>query len=317
MDGVPELEWHMVSVAMLRTPGRLRSIGDAVDSDEDFRPTIAARTFPPRRTLKGRFADYAARLEDRFDPAEAEGCFYERDVTPRGIGEILLVDNGRLRHNRTHDLDGSFLEGAWFQSPDRLARLSEYLIRIGDAFQAFYGYCSLNQMVEQRIRLLKKNAVTWLGRLFGVGRSIEQLEREIPDVYWWNYFGPAFVERWGSRLESLGVKQLRTPGGAMVIWATDSPFVYNPGARSLRSYDWKRPFYDALGKDVFMREGQQQRAPGEVVPNWDDHHRAAGVDVASLPSPERPVIKGGILPRIVVLKDQPPFEEPDDQPTMS
>ena len=58
LSGVPELEWHIVSVAMLRMPGRLRSIGDAVDSDEDFRPTIAARTFPPRRRLKGAFADW-------------------------------------------------------------------------------------------------------------------------------------------------------------------------------------------------------------------------------------------------------------------
>ena len=311
MSGVPELEWHIVSVAMLRMPGRLRSIGDAVDSDEDFRPTIAARTFPPRRRLKGAFADYLARLEDLFDPAEAEGCFYERDLTPQGNGEMLLVDNGRLRLNRTHYLGGGFVDGDWFDSGERLERMSEYLIRIADAFQALYGYCSVNQLVEQRIRLLKKNAVTSLGRLFGVGRSVEEPSREIPDVYWWNYFGPAFVERWASRLESLGVKQLRTPTGAKVIWATDSPFVYNPRARSLGAYEWKRPFYDALGKDVFMWEGQQQRAPGEVVPNWDDHHRAAGVDVPSLPSPERPVIKSKILPRVVVSKDTPPLEEPD------
>jgi hypothetical protein len=172
-------------------------------------------------------------------------------------------------------------------------------------------------MLSQRIRFLKKNNVTWFGRMFGLGRLVEDPAREVSDVYWWNYFGPGFVERWADRLESLGVKQVETPAGAVAIWATDSPFVYNPKVRTLGAYPWKRDFYEALGEDVFMWEGQQQRAPGEVVPSWDDHHRVAGVDVASLPGPERPMVRRGLVPRIVVLKDQPHLEEPDDHSTMS
>src|SRR5437870_3810281 len=191
---------------MLRLPGRLRAIGEAIDSDPDLRPTIAARSFPPRRSLKGTFADYAAALEARVDPAETEGCFFERDITPHGYGDLLLVDNGRLRANRTHEANGLFQDVDWYRADERLRRASDYLIRIAD---------SMHQ------------------------------------------------------------------------------------------------FYDVLGGDTFMWEGQTQREPGEVVPSWDDHHRAAGVDISTLAGAEPPSMKGRFLPRIVVPKQEAPPEEPD------
>jgi len=297
---------------MLRAPGRLRAIGEMMDSDPDLRPTIAARTFPPRRRLKGSFADYAAALEARFDPAEAEGCFFERDITPRGYGDLLLVDNGRLRINRTHEMNGLFQDVDWYATDEGLHRLSDYLSRIADAMSAFHGYCVLNLINAQRIRFLKKNAMTWFGKLTGVGRVLEDQVREVPDVYWWNYFGPSFVERWAGRIDSLGVKQVKTAAGGVVIWATDSPFVYDPKVKKLGDYSWKRPFYDVLGADVFMWEGQKQREPGEVVPSWDDHHRVAGVDVSALTGAEPPSMKGRFLPRVVVLRQQAPPDEPDN-----
>ena len=311
-DEVPGLEWRLSSVAMLRAPGRLRAIGAAFDADLELRPTIAARSFPPKRRLKGSFADYAEALETRFDPVEAEGCFFERDITPRGYGDLLLVDDGRLRINRIHEANGVFQDVDWFGTDERLQRVSDYLTRIADAMNAFHGYCVLSLISAQRVRFLKKNAVTWLGRLTGVGRVLEDQDREVPDVYWWNYFGSSFVERWAGRIDSLGVKQVRTPAGGVVIWATDSPFVYNPRAKKLGDYSWKQPFYEVLGADVFMWEGQKQREPGDVVPSWDDHHRAAGVDVSALAGAEPPPIKGRLLPRVIVLKQQAPLEEPDD-----
>ena len=308
----PELEWRISSVALVRTPGRFRTLAEAIDSDVDFRPTIAARTFPPKRRLKGSFTEYAAALETRFDPAEAEGCFYRRDVIPRGSGDVLVIDNGRLRHNQTHDIYGGFEDVEWFASAERLERLSDYLVRVADAFGAYYGSCCLNQLQTQRIRHLRKNAPSWVGRLTRVGRVVDDPEREVSDVYWWNYFGPAFVERWGGHLDSFGVRRVKTRAGAIVVWATESPFVFDPKVRTIGGYSWKHPFYKALGGDVFMWEGQRQRAPGEVVPSWIDHHRAAGVDVASLPGPDRPIVKGKFLPRVVVLKDAKPLEEPDE-----
>jgi hypothetical protein len=310
-ESPPELEWRICSVAALRSAARLRAIGEAFDRDPDLRPTIAARGFPPKRRLRASFADYAAALEARFDPAQAEGCFFERDITPRSYGDLLLVNDGRLRVNRIHEANGLLQDVDWYGTDERLQRLSDYLTRIADAMSAFHGHCVLNLINAQRIRFLKKNAVTWFGRLTGVGRVLEDQDREVPDVYWWNYFGSSFVERWAGRIDSLGVKQVRTPAGGVVIWATDSPFVYDPKAKKLGDYSWKRPFYDVLGADVFMWEGQKQRKPGEVVPSWDDHHRAAGVDVRTLAGAEPPSMKAHLLPRVVVLKQQAPPEEPD------
>ena len=310
-DEVLELQWHLRSVAMLRAPGRLRAVGEAIDSDSDLRPTIAARSFPPKRRLKGTFTDYAEALETRLNPAEAEGCFFERDTTPRGYGDLLLVDDGRLRINRIHEANGLIQDVDWCRTDEHLQRVSDYLARIADAMNAFHGYCVLNLIDAQRIRFLKRNAVTWLGRLTGVGRVLEDPAREVSDVYWWNYFGPSFVERWAGRIDSLGVKHVKTAAGGVVIWATDSPFVYDPKIKKLGDYSWKHPFYDVLGGDVFMWEGQKQREPGEAVPNWDDHHRAARVDVSSLAGAEPRSMKGRVLPRVVVLKQPAPPEEPD------
>ena len=311
-DEVLELEWRLCSVAMLRAPGRLRVIGEAIDSDADLRPTIAARSFPPRRRLKSSFVNYAAALEDRFDPAEAEGCFFERDIVPRGYGDLLLVDDGRLRINRIHAANGLLQDVDWYGTDEHLQRLSDYLTRIADAMNAFHGYCALNLLNAQRVRFLKKNAVTWFGRLgAGVGRVLEDQAREVPDVYWWNYFGPSFVERWGERIDSLGVKQVKTAAGGLVMWATNSPFVFDRKVKKLGDYSWKRPFYDALGADAFMWEGQKQREPGEVVPSWGEHHRAAGVDLSTLAGTEPPRMKTHFLPRIVVPIQQVPPEEPD------
>ena len=308
----PELEWRISSVAMMRAPGRFRVLGEAIDSDVDFRPTIAARTFPPKRRLKGSFAAYAAALEPRFDANEAEGCFYERDVTPRGSGEVLVIDNARLGRNNAHDIYGGFTDVEWFASSERLERLSAYLIRVADAFGAYYGSCSLNQMATQRISHLRKNAQTWVGKLLRAGRVMCDPEREIRDVHWWNYYGPAYVERWKGRLDSIGTRSLKTPAGAAVIWATETPFVYDPKVRTVGGYAWKHPFYEALGNDAFMWERQRRRAPGEVVPAWNDHYRAAGVDMASLPRSQASVAKARFLPRVVVLKNAEPMEEPDE-----
>src|SRR2546428_13935404 len=101
---------------MLRLPGRLRAIGEAIGSDPDLRPTIAARSFPPRRSLKGTFAEYAAALEARVDPAETEGCFFERDITPHGYGGLFLGDHGRLRAYRLPEANGLFLDVEWLRA---------------------------------------------------------------------------------------------------------------------------------------------------------------------------------------------------------
>ena len=309
-----ELFWHIESVALLREPGRLRALGAALDSEPDFRVTHVGRSFPPGRAINGTFTDYLAGFHDRLKPAEQEMWFFERRDAPHGAGDIYLLDNGRLRHNRAHELNGSFKDARWFSSHERLERLSRYLTRIADAAGAFYGYCSAGEMLDQRLHLLQRSSGPIFGWIFHAGRAAHDRDRELPDVHWWNYFGPAFVERWDGRMDGLGARQATTPAGARVIWSTASPFVYDPSASWLGAYAWKRPFYMALGDDTFMREGQKRGAVGELVPTWADHYRAAGVDVSTLEGPEPPVIKGGLFPKVVRLRERPADTVDSDEP---
>jgi hypothetical protein len=311
MGDQPELFWHMASVALVREPARLRALGDALDSDPDFRVTHVGRSFPPGRPLTTGFADYLATFQGKLKPAEPEMWFFKRADRPSWHGDIFALDNGRLRHHRAHEVSGAFTDLDWFNNAERIERLSDYLTRLADAIGAFHGYCCVDAMLAQQARLLERNTGSIFSRIFRAARVVDDPEREVKDVYWWNYFGAAYVERWAVRMDGLGVKQVKTPRGARVIWSTDSPFVYKPEMRRVGGYEWKLPFYEALGKDTFMGEGQTQHGAGDLVPTFADHQRVAGVDIASLEGPEPPVVKRALLPRIVVLRERPPDADED------
>ncbi len=108
-----------------------------------------------------------------------------------------------------------------------------------------------------------------------------------------NVYGPAFVERFGARLDGLGVRQDRLRNGGIVIWATELPDVYDEAIASHRDYPWKQPFYEALGPGAFL---DPRRGSDGSVPTWDDHRRLAGgiglvsamPDHVAVPAPEAP-----------------------------
>jgi hypothetical protein len=67
------------------------------------------------------------------------------------------------------------------------------------------------------------------------------------------------------------VRQQRLRSGVVVVWATESPFVFDPAAERIDSYDWKQPFYDRLGSNTFRHEAFQPGERGEHVPDYDEH----------------------------------------------
>jgi hypothetical protein len=93
----------------------------------------------------------------------------------------------------------------------------------------------------------------------------------VRDVYWLNFFGPAYVECWGERLSGLGVRREPTANGGIVIWATETPDVYRDDVGSFMDYPWKQPFYEALGRDTFVNavSASWERR----VPTREDHLR--------------------------------------------
>jgi hypothetical protein len=283
LSSVSELVWQILSLAPLREPGRLRGLGEALDSEPDFKFTHYGRGDSASRRLKdtvaGLFADHASKLV----PNQPEIWFLARRESPAISLDIYLADDGRLLRGIPHSFNAGITDTSWFDSPERLRKLSDYLTRVADSAGAFYGYCALGEMLDQRRQLLERHAGPILGGLFKAGRVAEDLQRELPDVYWWNYYGPAMVEKWGGRLDGLGARQTRTPAGANVVIATDVPFIHDPKIKRVDGYKWKLPFYAALGADTFMHEGQEQRGVGELVPDFDSHRRAAGFKAAPIP----------------------------------
>ena len=311
MNDRRELIWAVQSLAPLRKPGRLRSLGGALQSDPDFAYTQIGRSFPPHRKPKGSLAEVLGSYESRLDPNQPEMWFFARHDVPTSDGDLYVADDRRLNElDMPHSINAGFGNSEWFASPERLLRLSAYLARVADAAGAFYAYCASSEMLNQRASLLQRNAGSLFGRLLGAGRVAEDLHVELPDVYWWNYFGAAFVHKWGGKLDGLGVHQEATSAGARVIWATESPFVFDSAVRKLQDYPWKRAFYAALGDDVFMHETQKQRGPGEVVPDFNAHRVVAGNEPAS---GALPVSRPKALPRAARLRELPPEEAAFDE----
>jgi hypothetical protein len=281
-----ELVWQILSLAPLREPGRLRGLGEALDSEPDFKLTHFGRSDSASRRLKDGVAGLLADQAGKLEPNQPEIWFLARREPPAISLDLYLADDGRLLKDIPHSLNAGSTDPSWFDSAERLRRLSDYLSRVADSAGAFYGYCAPGEMLDQRKQLLERRAGPILGGIFKAGRVAEDLQRELPDVYWWNYYGPAMVEKWGGRLDRLGARHTQTPAGAMVVIATDTPFMYDPNIKRVDGYKWKSPFYAALGADTFMREEQEQRGVGELVPDFDSHRRAAGFKAAPTPDLE-------------------------------
>jgi hypothetical protein len=100
------------------------------------------------------------------------------------------------------------------------------------------------------------------------------LDRVVSDVYWVNYFGPGYVERWGlERLMAIGVRSVVRPSGAVAIWATEMPPLVDATCLRLADYPFKASFYEALGRRTFTFESMDLPEPGEVVPTLHDHRQ--------------------------------------------
>lgn len=251
------------SLADLRRPGMLSGLGRALDANSDLRPTRLGPNPAPRRRVASIEAEFKG-WESKLSPNDNHLWFFKRVELPKSDGGFLEV-LGPSFAIRPHDLILDY-EADWFTQPERLEAIAAFCTRVCDSMHAFYGRLALGQMYRQRNEMLETA---------GWARALPQFDRELPDVYWLNFFGPGYVEFWGPRLEGLGVRSVATQTGGLLIWASESPFVYDPAASRITDYAFKHPFYDRLGIDTFMHEGQRQGKSGEYVPALDIHHRFA------------------------------------------
>jgi hypothetical protein len=266
------LEFDLYSYADLRRPAALAHVGHALDADPRFRVGRMDVTEPVRNVV----ASAEAYLTDAAHLLAGGDILLERRRDPRLSGELsaptyLLEEPLDLPH-RLHIATGDSDE-QWLREPANRTAFEQLFVRLAGAFDGCYGFASDHQMWRQqagefgRIRRDRRFAPPEPGP--------ESDRHSVRDVYWLNYFGPAYVELWGDRLAGLGVRREPTSNGGLVVWATETPFVYEEAIGSFMDYGWKRPFYDALGLETFVNAVK----PSWIshVPTEADHRHLAGL----------------------------------------
>jgi hypothetical protein len=255
------------SVADLRSSSALAAIGRELDRDPNLRMERFGTNDPPRIPIESA----EAALREWRPAAKLERghwwFFLNRKGGPRGRATIQITTLDPTKASYAHSVYPSYL-ASWFETPDRLDEIADLLRRLAEATRAFYGRAALGAIYDQHNLRLDH-------------LPPRDDEREIPDVYWLNYLGPGYVEFFGARLERLGVRRVRTKTGGLLVWATETPFVFERVSR-VAEYAFKRPFYDALGPDTFRSETQRRGEPGERVPTFEVHRRHASVDRRSV-----------------------------------
>lgn len=96
----------------------------------------------------------------------------------------------------------------------------------------------------------------------------------VPDVFWVQVYGPAYLNRWGAdALDGVGVRQHRLTNGGLVVWTTDTPR-FEPEATAPEQVSWKSDLYTAVGPERFARDDQPWGGFGERVPLMTEHAAA-------------------------------------------
>jgi hypothetical protein len=266
---------EILSVAALQSTDRLAAIGRAIDEFPEFVPTKIGPSDPPRTsvvTVEQHLTAWA--------PTIVPGDYYVQIMTRRrrspNSGGILWVigDIWNYPPLSPHRLD-LYVDEDWFVEPDRETRLERFaeLFRAEvDAMDAFWGGAGLTSFRRQTNDFVFAAQVAGTLVLPGMpGTGWDMREHCLTDLFWLNYFGPAYLDRWGTAPEQLGVRREPTANGGLIVWATPTPFTFDASARQMTGYAWKRPFYDALGWDSILHEDWRDPGRGVRVPSYEDH----------------------------------------------
>jgi len=273
-----DLYFEIQSVAPLHTVDRLASVGRTLDAFAEFVPTRMGRRDPPRTAITTVEEQLVA-----WAPSIHPGDFFTQLIarsrmSPNAWGTLWIVGDiwnyppiGPHRFEFAVDED-------WFAGPergDRLERFAQLFRREIESMDAFWGGAGLTSFRRQTNDFVLAAQVDRTLVLPGVpGTGWDIREHALPDLYWLNFFGPAYLELWGREtVEGLCFRWESTANGGIVVWTTPDPFTFDPAARRLTDYAWKRPFYDALGQETILHERWQDPGRGVRVPSYDDHRR--------------------------------------------
>jgi len=269
------------SVSASQVADLARRVAAATKTHPRFSPTRAGPREPLRK-LKGGFGEF---IDEELSRASGRPFRILFGDPERALYATLDVfpDNRLDRAPRTHVIDAS-IPLAHLDS-DAREEFAAWAVDLFDALDVFHGYVTTADMQAQRKALISDAAERgdmplplWDDPLYTT------FDRMVSDVYWVNYFGRAFVSRWGlDRLLSVSKRHEVRPTGAVAVWAADAPPTPDPNARLLTDYAFKRPFYEALGLEAFTHEGPERQQPGIFVPTLQEHRASS----AALPGAER------------------------------
>ena len=262
------LDIELYSFVDLRRPGVLSGVGRAFDADPSLRPEL----IDIREPLRNMIVSAEGYLGNAAMHVETNDFLFGRRHTPRLSGAISapsyrdedLKDSPHRLYAFTDDADEE-----WLGDAANLVAMAALFARLAGAFDASYGFAADSRMARQQRGEFSRARQR---KQFAPAPPDETSDRHsIRDVYWLNYFGPAYLEFWGDRGAGLGIRQERTSNGGVVIWSTETPFVFAEDVASFMDYPWKQPFYTALGHDTFVNAGFA--AWDRRVPSREDHLR--------------------------------------------
>ena len=162
------------------------------------------------------------------------------------------------------------------------AELVDLLVDLAEATGAFYGHVASQSHLAQLRGPFAHARRARHGPSPSGGQPpswtpppFQILEAQLPDVFWVQVFGPAFVAKWGEdTLERAGVRRRRLGHGGFVVWASDEPPAYDEHAATPEAYAWKRAMYDAIGPEPFTRSDRGWNEFGVHVPFMTEHASA-------------------------------------------
>jgi len=238
----------LYSLTDLCRPGAIRALGDAFDADERLRPDRMDRNDPIREKIRSAAA-YLGGVEALLAQGP-ESYLFERRSAPRLGGGITFDRRAPEELKSPHRIYLSLEEEVLTAEPNLAESLGDLFVRLADAFDGYYGFATHSKLPwQQRVELVEAGR---RGEPAPQYPTMYTDRTSVRDVYWLNYFGPSYVERWGDRLNDVGVRQVETSNRGRVIWAAESPFLYDEAVGSTSDYAWKQPFYEALGRDTFV-----------------------------------------------------------------
>jgi hypothetical protein len=195
-----------------------------------------------------------------------------RSTAPHLAGGVRLHRDPLARGKRLMSEVSLGYGAEWFaEDPARLALLPDLLEDLVDVTRAFHGQIEFSlQSWQLRQFWTRRNQAK--GFQASPYERVPKIERHLEDVHWVEYFGPAFLDKWGTHLtDQLGVRRRATADGGLIVWATEEPWHYDADARGIRDYSWKEPFYRTLGENTLWHEDFVEGEPGKYLPTLEEH----------------------------------------------